>query len=344
MKFMIIIGIFGLILFSCDSATTSVERDDTYDCWVYDATTNAIMKISHDDGTILETIYGFKDVVDMKVAPVSEELWVIDAGDRALIKIRNDGVIRKKIYGFTNPRRFEIVPQTENMWVLDGDELVKVSPDGEFLKRLSGFDEIRDFDLAYTYNNNLWVAEPQRVVYINEDGEEQYSYEGSDEGMLEDVVDIKTERDSQTCWIVDHHADNDMDRVLRRDNIILISAEQEGEIRHDYAEEKYDDISKIVYNFADFSLWAIMKYRESYEDEGSPRVVRLDTAGEVVWEIDTFVNPVSIDVDRSVSRLFGWIGDSGGGRIYQVYSFNSINLTIQGISAPKILAVINKDY
>jgi len=320
----------------CETLPQTVVRDDTGDCWVYDFATRSLLKISSDDGSILFQIYGFNELVAIEIDPTTGELWALDRGDKVLILIRKEGEIRKRFYGFTDPTLMKVVRDTGEVWIVDNDELVKVSQDGEFLKRVSGFSDIRDFDIAYTYDGNLWVAEPQKVSYITQDGEVIYTYEGSEEGgPLEDVIDIETERDSQTCWIADHHA-------AGRDHIILISATQEGEIRHDYSEEGYDDILMMEYNFSDFSIWAIFGVDDT--NEGKPVVVRLDMAGEKVWDITELPSPVSVAVDTESSRLFGWIGDDGSGRVFQVYPFSGFSLVVKGISEPSLLAVVNRNY
>lgn len=342
-KITITISLFIFILVGCIGDETPVERSDTADCWVYDEATKCLMKISHDDGSILSETYGFENPVDMEIDPTEGELWILDNGKRALIKVRSDGNIRKVVYGFDNPTVLRVIPDTGNMWVVDGGQLIKVSSEGEIMKTLGGFEDIRDIDVAYSFAGNLWVAEPQKVTYITEDGEvlrEFEGYEGEDSSYyLNSVVNIEAERDEEKCWIADH---NEGVGSGNWDHILLISPNpEEGQIDQTYAEEGYDEIANMEFNFGDWANWVI--FEESTSDD-NPVVVRLDFSGEPGEPLEDIVNPVSLSVDTASTGYFVWVGDAGAGRVYQVYNIGYTNLTIKGIASPKLLAVVNKNY
>jgi len=280
------------------SSPNSVSvNSSTGECWVADTGNNRVLKLSS-SGTILwiSSPGLFSSPESVSVNPAidpaygqSGVCWVADTGNNCIKKVSSNGAILLNLakFGkekFKSPHSISVNWLTGDCWVGEGiksqdSNIKKVKSDGSaLLVNLSGFN-IPRFVSADPTNDNCWVADTGgnriRRVYLSGS---TWTYENipgaysSPRSVAVNPGEIVNGR--STCWVA-NTGGNQVRKIYWAGSswtYITITG--------------FSGPYSVSVNTSDVTCWVA--------DTGNNRIVRLNSAGDIEFDIKGFNSPLSV--------------------------------------------------
>ena len=195
-------------------------------------TFGSLVKLIPDQKKIV-SITGFKEPIDLKLNPADGSLWVLDGQLDVLAQLDSEGQVLNRVADLPNANAIDLSPNDKSIWIVSGNQLAKISQNGEELFRTSVQSHITAINVNQ-YNGECWIATADNQVV-------KFQANGSEISRIqfEDIKAILVPNVSGNCWVVNG------DQVImltpngNKINIVL----------------GYSDITAISGNPLDETLW-----------------------------------------------------------------------------------------
>ena len=176
-------------------------------------TFGSLMKLIPDQKRIV-SITGFKELIDLKLDSSDGSLWVLDGHLGVLAQLNSEGQVLKRLADLP-ANAMDLSSNDKSIWIVSGNQLAKISQNGEELFRTSVQSRINSINVNQ-YNGECWVATTDnQIIKFQANGTEIFRIQ------FEDIKSILVPNVSGNCWVVNGNQVIMLDSNGNKSNIVL---------------------------------------------------------------------------------------------------------------------------